>query len=38
MAKRNDPIEMVIDIIKIIAFIIIGFILIKALLSVLSSF
>jgi len=34
MAKRNNPVDIVLDIIKVVVAIIIGFIIIKALLSV----
>jgi hypothetical protein len=35
MSRRTDPVDMVLDIIKIIIIAVIGFIIIKALLSVL---
>lgn len=34
MAVRNDPVDMVLDIIKIIVIVIIGYIIIKALLGI----
>ncbi|MFH1889308.1 MAG: hypothetical protein ABIJ58_00300 [Nanoarchaeota archaeon] len=37
MAKRNDPFDIIVDIIKIIVITIFGFIMIKILFSVLSS-
>jgi hypothetical protein len=37
MARRNDPVQMVLDIFKIIVITIVGFIIIKVLLSALAS-